>query len=79
MLGDEQRIIDKHVLEEVFRICHTREIEVDQAEMFDGVPPNSLKDPKVGPRAKQRKKKKVGAHSLTHSTFGVGRHVGALG
>jgi hypothetical protein len=29
MLGDEHKIIDKHVLEEVFRICHTREIEVD--------------------------------------------------
>jgi hypothetical protein len=35
MLGDEQRIIDKHVLVEVFRICHTRETKVDQVEMFN--------------------------------------------
>jgi hypothetical protein len=41
------------------------------------VPPNSLRDPKVGPQAKQQKKKRVGASSLTHSTSGVGGHVGA--
>jgi hypothetical protein len=35
MLGDEQRIINKHVLVEDFRICHTRETEVNQAEMFN--------------------------------------------
>jgi hypothetical protein len=29
MLGDEQRTIDKHVLVEVFRICHTRKIETN--------------------------------------------------
>ncbi len=33
MLGEEQRIIDKHVLAEVFKICHTGEIEADQAKM----------------------------------------------
>jgi hypothetical protein len=27
MLGDEPRIINKHVLVEVFRICHIRKIE----------------------------------------------------
>jgi len=42
-------------------------------------PPNSLKDPKVGPKTKQQKKKKVEAHSLTRSTSRVGRHVGAPG
>ncbi len=35
MLGDEQRIVDKHVLAKVLKFCHTREIEVDQVEMFD--------------------------------------------
>jgi hypothetical protein len=35
MLRDEQRIIDKHVLEKVFKICHTREIEIDQTKMFN--------------------------------------------
>jgi hypothetical protein len=43
------------------------------------MPPNSLKNPSVGPRAKQRKKKKVGAHSLTCSTSGIGGHAIALG
>jgi hypothetical protein len=33
MLGDEQKVINKHVLLEVFRIYHTREIEVDRAKM----------------------------------------------
>jgi hypothetical protein len=35
MLGDEQRIINKHVLAKVFKIYHTREIATNQAEMFD--------------------------------------------
>ncbi len=35
MLGDEQRIIDKHVLAKVFKICHTKETKVDQVEMFN--------------------------------------------
>jgi hypothetical protein len=35
MLGDEQRIIDKHVLAEVFKIYHTRETNVNQVEMTD--------------------------------------------
>jgi hypothetical protein len=29
MLGDEQRIIDKHVLAKVLRLCHTKETEAD--------------------------------------------------
>jgi hypothetical protein len=33
LFGEEQRIIDKHVLAKVFRIYHTREIEADWAEM----------------------------------------------
>jgi hypothetical protein len=36
-LGDEQRIIDRHDLVEVFRIYHIGEIEVDQAEMFNAI------------------------------------------
>ncbi len=36
MLGDEQRIIDKHVLAKVLRLCHTKETEADQAKMFNG-------------------------------------------
>jgi hypothetical protein len=43
------------------------------------VPPNSLKDPNVGPKTKQHKKKKVGAHSLTCNTLGVRRHARVLG
>jgi hypothetical protein len=39
--------------------------------------PNSPRDPKVGPRLKQRNKKKVGAHSLTHNISKVGRRNGA--
>jgi hypothetical protein len=35
MLGEEQRIIDKHMLVEVFRICHTTVTEADQVEMSD--------------------------------------------
>ncbi len=35
MLGDEERVIDQHVLVEVFRIYHTIEMEVDQVEMSD--------------------------------------------
>jgi len=42
-------------------------------------PPNSSRDPKVGPRVKQLKKKRVEACSLTRSTSGVGGHVGAPG
>ncbi len=34
--------------------------------------PNFSKDPKLGPRTKQRKKKRIGACSLTHNTLGVG-------
>jgi len=35
MLGDGQRTIDKHVLTEVFKICHIKETKTDQAEMSD--------------------------------------------
>jgi hypothetical protein len=37
---------------------------------FD-VPPNFLKDPNVGPKVKQRKKKIIEACSLTCNTLGV--------
>jgi hypothetical protein len=45
------------------------------------MPPNSSRDPKVGPKAKQqkKKKKKVRAHSLIRNTSRVKGHVGALG
>jgi hypothetical protein len=43
------------------------------------VPPNSLRDPKVGHRVKRRKRKGVRACFLVHSTFGVGGCVGASG
>jgi hypothetical protein len=33
MLGDEQRIIDKHVLVKVLKICHIGKTEIDQAEL----------------------------------------------
>jgi hypothetical protein len=36
------------------------------------MPPNSSKDPKVGPKVKQQKNKKVGACFLTRTTSGVG-------
>ncbi len=35
MLGEEQKIIDKHVLAEVLKFCHIEKTEVDQAEMSD--------------------------------------------
>jgi len=43
------------------------------------VPPNSLRDLNVSPKMKQWKNKKIEAHFLICSTFGVGRHIGALG
>jgi len=43
------------------------------------MPPNSSRDPKVGPRVKQYKKKKVGACSLTLNTSRVGGCAGVLG
>jgi len=42
------------------------------------MPLNSLKDPKVDPRTKQGKIKKVEAHSLIHNISGVGRHARTL-
>jgi len=41
-------------------------------------PPNSSKDPRMGPKEKQQKKKRVGACSLTHNISRVGGHVKAL-
>jgi hypothetical protein len=35
MLGEEQRIVDKHVLAKVFRIYHIRETKANQVEMSD--------------------------------------------
>ncbi len=35
MLGEEQRIIDKHLLVEVLKFCHIGEIKANQAKMFD--------------------------------------------
>jgi hypothetical protein len=35
MLGEEQKIIDKHFLVEVLKIYHTRETKVDQVEMLN--------------------------------------------
>ncbi len=49
------------------------------AKTIRDAPPNSSRDPKVGPKAKQRKKKRVGACSLTCNTLGVGGRAGALG
>jgi hypothetical protein len=46
---------------------------------FSDMPPNSSKDPKVGPRVKQWKKKRVKARSLTRNILGVGGCDGALG
>ncbi len=42
------------------------------------MPPNSSRNPKVVPKAKQQEKKKVGAHSLTQNTLGVRGRVEAL-
>jgi hypothetical protein len=39
-------------------------------------PPNSFRDPNVGPRMKQQKKKKVKACSIIESTCGIGGHAG---
>jgi len=35
-------------------------------------PPNSSRDPKVGPQMKQRRKDRIRARSLTHNTLGGG-------
>jgi hypothetical protein len=35
MLGDEERVINKHVLTKVSKIYHTRVTEIDQVEMYD--------------------------------------------
>jgi len=43
------------------------------------MPPNFSGDPKVGPKAKQRKKKRVGARFVIYNTLGIGGHVRALG
>jgi hypothetical protein len=43
------------------------------------MPPNSSKDPKVGPRTKHRKKKRVRAHSLIGNISGVGGRARAPG
>jgi hypothetical protein len=50
-------------------------------QQFGGndVPPNSLGDPKVGPRMKQQKKKKIGARSLTRNISKVRGCAKALG
>jgi hypothetical protein len=46
---------------------------------FANAPPSSLRNPNVGPKMKQWKKKKVKAHSLTRNTSRVRGHAGALG
>jgi hypothetical protein len=43
------------------------------------MPPNSLVDSSVGPKAKQQKKKRIGARFVTHNTSRVRRCAGALG
>jgi len=54
-------------------------IIVDSMINNNDASPNSSRDPNVGPKTKQQKKKKVGAHSLTRSTSGVKGCVRALG
>jgi hypothetical protein len=51
----------------------------DFKRMYYWCAPNSLKDQNVGPIVKQWEKKNIKACSLTQSTLGVGRHVGASG
>jgi len=40
-------------------------------KILSDVPPNSLRDPNVSTKVKQHKKKRIGPHSLTCSTFEV--------
>ncbi len=35
MMGEEQRIIDKHLLAKIFKICHTIKRKANRAEMSD--------------------------------------------
>jgi len=42
-------------------------------------PPNFLRNPNVGLKTKQWKKRKVGPRFLTHNTSRVGGYVGAPG
>jgi len=44
---------------------------------INDAPPNSLKDPNVGPRAKQWKKERIEARFVICSISRVGAHVGA--
>jgi len=58
-------------------IVDNLQIRCSKSSFFFGAfildtPPNSSKDPKVGLRAKHRKKNKVTARSLTCNTLGVG-------
>jgi hypothetical protein len=43
-----------------------------QLNMASDVPPNSLRNPNVGPRVKQQKQKKIKACSLVRNTSRVG-------
>jgi hypothetical protein len=58
---------------------HGRTIFRAPLNISSGMPPNSSRDPKVGPKMKQWKKKWVDANSLTQSTLRIGGYVGALG
>ncbi len=61
-------------------LSHGLNSQIDEfCSMFNDMPPNSSKDPKVGPKMKQLKKNRVGARSLIHGTLRVGRCVGISG
>jgi hypothetical protein len=51
----------------------------DEIHIIGNVPLNSLRNPNMGPKMKQQKNKRIGAHSLTHNISGVGGCVGTLG
>jgi hypothetical protein len=52
---------------------HKKIIQVKKTTHID------VEDPKVGPRTKQQKKKKLGARFIIHNTLGVGGHAKASG
>jgi hypothetical protein len=62
-----------------FRFHVLTRFQLVDIDLHSDVPPNSLRNPNVGPITKQRKNKRIGARFLTCNTSRVGRCVGILG
>jgi hypothetical protein len=58
----------------VYNVIDSTQIHFQKLRGVFDTPPNSLRDPNVGPKVKHRKKKRIGACFLAHSTSRVGGH-----